>query len=206
LNLGGDAEREGSAGKEGQVLISNGNDKAPSWETLLIPQLPDLATGTVISIDGKLMIAQEITVQMSKDFTFRGSGNSVALPINNLDVVIIDNDKLYVGTANTNRFRVSETGVYSITMNMQLHTRSSTVPVIGVWDNTAGNWVARVNDSYSGRDGDLKTYTLITAIQMKAGQDYSFRTANTANTTIRSHSYGSTGIGPVSQITLKRLK
>jgi len=205
LNVGGDAETVGSPGKEGQVLLSNGADKAPSWETLLIPQLPELATGTVIAIDGKLMIAQEITVQMSQDFAFPNtSGN--AIPIENLDVIIIDNELSYQGNQNTNSFRVTETGVYSITMNLQLISRRSSVPVIGVWDNQMNNWVARVNDHFVARNNNFQTYTLITAIEMHQDKVYSFRTANSVVTTIRSHSFGNTGRGPVSQITLKRLK
>lgn len=206
LNVGGDASNAGNPGVNGQVLVSKGADSAPEWKTLSIPTLPDLATGTVISIDGQLMIAQEITLQMTADYTIPGATSGPGIAIGNLNNEIIDNENAYFGTAAGNSFTVSSDGVYMINMNIQITTTGDTAPVIGVWDDTEGNWVARVNDRFVAPDGNFQTYTLITAIPMLASHTYSFRGINNNNLTIKHLSSGFTGEGPVSQVTLKRLK
>lgn len=40
LNVGGTGNKEGNPGDSGQILMSNGKGKAPSWFTLEIPQPP----------------------------------------------------------------------------------------------------------------------------------------------------------------------
>ncbi len=206
LNVGGNASTEGNPGVNGQVLVSKGANSSPEWKTLSIPTLPDLATGTVISIDGELMIAQEITLQMTADYTYGGATSGPGVPIGNLNNEIIDNENTYLGTTTGNSFKVSNDGVYQVNMNMQVATTNNTVPVIGVWDDTVGNWVARVSDQFVAPDGRLQTFTLITAIPMLASHTYSFRFINTTSITIKHLSSGFTGSGPVSQVTLKRLK
>ncbi|MEJ5048415.1 hypothetical protein WH221_01180 [Chryseobacterium culicis] len=201
LNLGGTATTEGSAGTAGQVLKSNGPGTAPSWQTLAgVPN----ATGTVIAVNGQFLVAQEISAQMTGDFTISGTGPATA--IGNLTNVIIDNESKYTGSSTTNSFSVSADGVYLITMNVQLYTNNGSNPTIGIWDNQTGNWVARVNDFYSVPTNQLQTYTLITSIPMSTSKTYSFRAANTSDTVIRSHSSGTTGSGPVTQMSVKRLR
>ncbi|MDR4954582.1 hypothetical protein REB14_20560 [Chryseobacterium sp. ES2] len=201
LSLGGTATTVGSAGTAGQVLKSNGPGTSPSWQTLAgVPN----ATGTVIAVNGQFLVAQEISVQMTNDFTISGTGP--AFPIGNLTNEIIDNENLYTGSSANNSFKVSADGVYLITINVQLYTTNGTIPAVGIWDNGTASWVARVNDYYSAPTNLLQTYTLITSIPMLASTTYSFRAANTADTVIRSNSIGSTGSGPVTQISVKRLK
>ena len=206
FNVGGNASTQGSPGVSGQVLVSKGANSAPEWKTLSIPTLPDLATGTVISIDGQLMIAQEITLQMTADYTNAGASSGPGVAIGNLNNEIIDNENTYLGTATSNSFKVSNDGIYHVNMNMQISTTNNTSPVIGVWDNTVGNWVARVSDQFVASTGGYQTFTLITAIPMLANHTYSFRFLNTTSVTIKHLSSGFTGSGPVSQVTLKRLR
>ncbi|MBB4805924.1 hypothetical protein HNP38_001196 [Chryseobacterium defluvii] len=201
LNVGGNASAPGNSGVSGQVLKSNGPGQAPSWET--IAGVPS-STGTIIAVAGQFLVAQEITVQMTSNFTVTTSG--VATTIGNLNNEVIDNENLYTGTASANSFKVSANGVYQIMMNAQLSTTSNTNPVIGIWDNTAGSWVARVNDDYTASTGGVQTFTLITSIPMLAANTYSFRVANSDNLTIRAFSSGSTGSGPVTQVSVRRLK
>ncbi|ASK30073.1 hypothetical protein CEY12_08085 [Chryseobacterium sp. T16E-39] len=202
LNVGGDGTTAGSAGEAGQVLKSNGPGTAPTWQSLA--GAPD-ATGTVIVVDGKFIVAQEIVVQMTADYT-SASSSTIADPIGQLTNEIIDNENTYSGTATTNSFKVSADGVYEVRMNAQLSTSNATTPVIGIWDNGANNWVARVNDDFTAPTGSLQTYTLLTSIPMQASKKYSFRVSNTRNVTVKYLSSGNTGSGPVTQMSLKRLK
>ncbi|MCT2409481.1 hypothetical protein NZD88_18170 [Chryseobacterium antibioticum] len=203
FSVGGSSSTPGSAGLSGQVLKSNGPGQAPVWET--IAGVPT-STGTVIAVAGQFLVAQEITVQMTSDFTTTTSG--VPLTIGNLNSEIIDNENLFTGSASTNSFKVSSNGVYQVMMNGQLSsTISPTNPVIGIWDDTANRWVARVNDDYTASVGGVQTYTLITSIPMLAANTYSFRMASSAgNLTMRALSSGGSGSGPVTQVSLRRLK
>lgn len=201
LNVGGTSSTPGSSGNLGQVLKSNGAGAPPSWQNLAgVPS----STGTVIVVNGQFLVAQEIIAQMTADFTNSGTGTAVT--IGNLNNEIVDNENLYTASATTNSFKVSADGVYQITMNGQLSTTNLTSPVIGIWDDTNNNWVARVNDLYTATTGSLQTYTLLTSITMLASNTYSFRIANTASITIKNLSSGSTGSGPITQMSLKRLK
>ena len=211
LNVGGDAATAGSAGTAGQVLKSNGPGAAPTWQNLAgVPT----STGTVIVVGGQFLVAQEMTIQMSADFSAAASPFGTTIPnvIGNLTSEIIDNENQYTGTATSNSFRVSADGVYQLTMNTQISTVKDSFPVIGIWDDTAGHWVARVNDQFASAQSTivgqapLQTYTLITSIPMVASDTYSFRASNTSDYTIKQLSSGSTGSGPVTQVTLKRLK
>ncbi|UZT98267.1 hypothetical protein ODZ84_01470 [Chryseobacterium fluminis] len=199
LNVGGNASTAGNAGTAGQVLKSNGPGVAPTWQT--IAGVPN-ATGTVIAVNGQFVVAQEISVQMTADFVSSSAPNAVA--IGNLTNEIIDNENLFAGTATTNSFKVSSDGTYAVTINAQLSTATGTVPVVGIWDDTNNSWVARVNDTVAST---LQTYTLITSIPMLAANTYSFRVApNSASVTVRAFSSGSTGTGPITQMSVKRLK
>lgn len=203
LNVGGDARTAGSSGTAGQVLKSNGPGAAPTWENLAgVPN----ATGTVIVVNGQFIVAQEIVVQLTADYTVPAIANATFF-IGNLTNEIIDNENRYFGNASGNSFTIPADGVYQVTINAQLSTDNGTIPVVGIWNDTTNNWVARVNDYFSAPTGGLQTYTLLTSIPMVASSTYSFRIApNGAATTIKYLSSGSTGSGPVTQMSLKRLR
>jgi len=200
--FGGDAYTKGSSGLPGQVLKSNGPGESPSWTELAgVPK----ATGTVIAVDGAFIVAQEITVQMTSDFSSGTTNN--ALPIGNLNNEIIDNQDSYSGSRTSNSFEVSADGIYQVTMNMQLESKKGTNPVVGIWDDKNGSWIACVNDTFVAPNDELQTYTLVTSVKMLANNTYSFRVSNlNAGFTIKHLSKGTTGSGPVTQICLKRLK
>ncbi len=197
LNVGGDATTVGNAGLSGQILKSNGADLPPTWENTL--DIPD-KDGTLISIDGVFNIAQEITAEMSDDFSSPPS----IIPIGNLTHVIIDNENKYTATTSSNTFQVIEDGVYKVILNLQVSTTNGDNLVIGIWDSLEGKWAARTNDNFNAPTGSLQTYTIITSIQMFAGRDYSFSAGNTINNfTIKK---GGTGITPLSMGSIKRLR
>lgn len=203
LNIGGDAKTAGSAGIAGQVLKSNGPGVAPTWGNLAgVPN----ATGTVIVVNGQFIVAQEIVVQLTADYSKISPINTTD-PIGNLTNEIIDNENRYSGTGTANSFTVSADGVYQVHINAQISTDNGTSPVIGIWNDTTSKWVARVNDYFTAPTGSLQTYTLLTSIPMAASNTYSFRIANTVNTTVVKYiSTGSTGSGPITQMSVKRLK
>ncbi|MBB4807875.1 hypothetical protein HNP38_003191 [Chryseobacterium defluvii] len=196
FNVGGTASTAGSAGSAGQFLQSNGPGVAPSWTSYT-------GSGTLILVNGTPTVAQEITVQMTANYTTTSTSTPQA--IGNLNNEIIDNQNRYVGTAATNSFTVGANGTYQVTINAQLSTTQFDNPVVGIWDNTTNAWVARVNDQFMADTGDLQTYTLITSIAMLASHTYSFRVTNTSFVTVRAFSSGTTGSGPVTQVTLRRL-
>lgn len=168
--------------------------------------------GTAIALNGKIIVAQEITVLMTKDFSFPLSGQTPNV-IGNLTNVIIDNHNSFKSDATSNSFTVDADGVYLITINVQLKDLAGTgYPVVGVWcdncpsnvvGNPIGSWVARVSDF---ANTDLQTYTLITAINMYKDNTYSFRVAGSAPGSIPWESRGYTGGGPISFYSVKRLK
>jgi len=202
IYLGGNASSKGSVGEWGQVLKSNGPNEAPSWsEGVEVPE----ATGTLIVIDGAFVVVQEITVQMSADFS-NGATGGIPVVIGNLNNVIIDNYSAYTGTRISNSFLVKSDGLYQIKMNIQIATDRGTSPVIGVWDNTIGKWVARVNDYFDLPWEEYHTYTLIAAVPLLATHTYSFKAANTSSFTIRHLSSGETGSAPISQVSVKRVR
>ncbi|MGG7469956.1 hypothetical protein ACVVIH_02515 [Chryseobacterium arthrosphaerae] len=204
INLGGNANTVGDPGLTGQILKSNGPGQPAKWGSLT--EMPN-ATGTVIAVNGKYVVAQEITINLSADFSGPASpGATIATRIGNLNDEIIDNESKYSGNATTNTFQVSEDGVYKVIMNMQISTTNNTSPVIGIWDDTTNLWVARVNDVFIAPNNGLQTYTLLTSISLYAGRNYSFRSVNTSAYTIRAYSSGTTGSGPVSEVSVKRLK
>lgn len=212
INVGGNATTAGSAGTAGQVLVSKGAGVAPAWQTFAIPTTPSLATGTVISVNGVIMIAQEITALMSADAVLTGQTTGAPHVITNITNEIIDNENTFTSTATTNSFKVSTDGVYQIIMNMQLDlTTRGTSPSVGVWNDTDANWIASVSDMFGpvGTIGSAvvgkQTYTLITSATLLASKTYSFRASNTADFTIKAISTGSSGSGPVSFVSIKRL-
>lgn len=202
FNVGGSHNTKGSPGVRGRILKSNGSGAAPSWDG--VSGVPN-ATGTVISVNGKFIVAQEIMVQMTADFTHASSSSTVE--IGNLNKKIIDNENRYNGTRTSNSFTVSENGTYQVIINAQLSTKNKTNPVVGIWDNTARRWIARVNDLYIAPTNGLQTYTLLTSISMQTGRNYSFRIgSNQSNYTLKHLSSGASGSAPVTQISVKRLR
>ncbi|MCT2562081.1 hypothetical protein [Chryseobacterium herbae] len=205
LNVGGNAATAGNAGNAGQVLKSSGAGMPPVWQNLAgVPN----SIGTVIVVNGEFLVAQEIVAQMTADFTLPAASPGAG-KIGNLNFEIIDNENSYTASTTDNSFKVTTDGTYQIMMNLQLSGEKGSWPVIGIWSDTDGNWVARVNDEYTANTGNsLQTYTLITSIPLFTSKTYSFRVAGTAANPviIKKQSSGSTGGGPVSQVSVKRLK
>lgn len=188
------------------VLSTDGTVKTGAFPSIdIIPN----DVGTVIAINKQLIVAQEITVLMSADYSFAGS-SSLTRQIGNITNEIIDNKNSFAGTSTGNSFKVEADGVYLIMINAQLSTTLGSSPVLGIWNDTDGYWVARVNDTFVNTNATateyLQTYSLTTAINMYAGKTYSFRASNTYSTTIKATSSGTTGSGPISFYSLKRLK
>ena len=162
-------------------------------------------TGTLIAINGQMTVAQQITVQLTADFSTPAA--TIPLLIGNLNREILDNENRYSGSATGNSFKVSASGTYEISINAQLSTDNGSYPVIGLWDDTTGKWIARVNDTFSAPSGGLQTYTLISSADLPASDTYSFRMANnTSGITLMSQSSGTTGSGPVSQFSVRRMR
>jgi len=171
------------------------------------------SAGTVIYTNGKTIVAQEITALMTSDFTFSSAPAPGAIPIGNLNNEVIDNENAYGASSNFNIFQVKEDGIYSVMMNIQLTTNVASNgqgPVVGIWNDGTGQWIARVNDGYPTAN-KLQTFTLITSVQLSKNTTYSFRVARINATgsdtlTVKAFSTGSTGSGPVSQVSVRRLK
>jgi len=182
------------------VIASDGTLKKGAFPVInIVPS----EVGTVIAIGGKLEVAQEITAQMGADFS---TASGSITPIGNISNIIIDNKSKFTNSSNTNQFSVTATGTYLITINSQISETGTGVPVVGIVDNNTGKWVARVNDNY-GTASVLQTYTLVTSINMDQTHTYSFAMAASGGTmTVRAFSSGSTGIGPVSFFSVKRLR
>ncbi|MEC4114290.1 hypothetical protein VSO92_09240 [Myroides pelagicus] len=89
IRLGGTATILGDPGKNGQILKSNGPDKAASWATLAIPEVPATSSGSLIAVNGNMQIAEEITYLMDTDFKFTETMTEPKI-INTIDTKIID--------------------------------------------------------------------------------------------------------------------
>ncbi|MBP1223756.1 hypothetical protein [Flavobacterium sp. 1355] len=178
------------------VLTADGTLKKSSFP---VANVVPTDVGTVIAIDGKLEVAQEITALMNADFICTNTGGPMS--IGNINNVIIDNKNAFIHTASSNSFTAKANGVYSITMNLQL-TAVGGVPVIGVWCDTDNKWVARINGNLSG----MLNLTLMTSINLDTSKTYSFRVTNTEVTTVKAFNTGGTGTGPIAFFSVKRLK
>ncbi|TWP30489.1 hypothetical protein ETU08_00890 [Apibacter muscae] len=124
--------------------------------------------------------------------------------------MIIDNENTYTSNASGNSFTVKEQGIYFIALNFLIqNTVQNTLPVIGIWDDTDGKWIARINDVFvveSGFSTRNQSFTLITSTELLPSHIYSFRVSNTSPLTIASTSSGSTGSGAVSTALVQRLR
>lgn len=184
--------------------VTGGQWKPIGGNSISIPA-GNAATGSVIAINGQLNVAQQITIQMTSDFTTPAA--AVPLTIGNLNREIIDNENKYSGTPTGNSFRVSNNGVYEVSINAQLSTDNGSYPVIGLWDDTTGKWVTRVNDTFSAPTGGLQTYTLFCSVDLVTSDLYSFRMGNSmAGITIFNQSSGSSGAAPITQFSVKRVR
>lgn len=163
--------------------------------------------GTIIVSNGELIIAQEIQVLMSKDFSFSAmAASSTPIPIGNLTNKIIDTGNYFVSDETSNSFQVEYDGVYAIVINAQINTVDNTQPYIGLWNNTDSKWEVGVNDIYSSFQDKQQTYTLESSLPLSKDKTYSFRIHNTKAGSIPWESRGYTGGGPISFYSVKRLK
>jgi len=192
---------DGNAPAVGNVATAADVNGNIIWQAIPKQNIVPTDVGTVISVGGQLVVAQEITALMTADFVIPFNNNP--MPIGNISNVIIDNKSLFTNNSTANSFKVADNGIYSVTMNVQYVTASG-YSIIGVWCDTDNAWVARIGKYISGPGEDY--LTLITAINMSTAKTYSFRYTNTADVTIKAMSSGSTGTGPVSFYSLKRLK
>lgn len=194
---------DGNSAVPGYVATAADNSGNVVWKAVPKQNIVPTDVGTVISINGELVVAQEITVQMTSDFTTSASG---IIPIGNINNIIIDNKSKFTSNASGNSFSVADDGIYLITINVQFINTGGGNPVIGIRDNNTGQWVARINNNTTAND--LESVALVTSINMVTGRTYSFGLANVVGgtMTIKAYSSGGTGTGPVSFYSLKRLK
>jgi hypothetical protein len=163
-----------------------------------------LQTGSVIVVNGKMEVAQEMMLLMKEDFST--SELSKVTSIGNITNVVIDNQNKFTSSSTSNSFSVSSSGIYQIIMNCQLSTVNGDSPVIGLWNNTTSKWVARVNDHFASPTNGLQVYTLITVVEMNASDVYSFSISSNSVIKVTALSSGSTGTGATSFYGVKRVK
>ncbi|MFB9076426.1 hypothetical protein ACFFLS_24435 [Flavobacterium procerum] len=158
--------------------------------------------GTVMAIDGKLEVAQEITALMSTNFLL---GVTTGKAIGNITNVLIDNKGTFTGTGTTNSFKVKTDGLYFITINLPILNAGSGTPAIGVYCDTDDEWVTRI--SSEAKDVRINL-TLLTSLSLSAAKTYSFRAAVSAgaSATVEAVNSGTTGNGPVAFFSVKRLR
>jgi len=160
--------------------------------------------GSLLILDGEIQVAQEVTVLMTADHSI--TGTSTTIPIKNLNNEQIDNKNAFTGNSFGNSFIPEATGIYQVLINVLVSNTSDGKhsPVVGIVNDSNGKWVARINPQLT--NGGKATMTLITAIELIGNQSYSFRLSSGVPFTIFWESKGSTGEGPVSFFSIKRLK
>lgn len=180
----------------GVVQASESSDIAPS---------PD-KVGGVISDGEKLIVAQEMVSLVSRDFVT--SVRNTPQVINTVNKKIVDSD----GTFNDGVFRVTTKGIYQIIINAHVTSTTRTSdPVLGLWNGTTNNWIARVGDTYASRNdaNSFQMYTMVALEELSPGIDYSFRIAlegTNGRVTVKAVSTGLTGTGDASYFSVKRIK
>lgn len=160
-------------------------------------------------MNGEIKIAQEIRVQLEKDFYYTDVTTASAIPY--LSIVIIDNENSFTLGPSGNSFTVNKDGIYMVILNYLIQdAKTNSNPVVGIWDDTENKWIARVNDAFNAPNTNVsqsnQTYTLITANPLYKDHVYSLRVGNTSPFILKSTSSGKTGSGQVSMISIKRLK
>lgn len=158
--------------------------------------------GTVIVIDGKLEVAQEITALMSANFLL---GVTTGKAIGNITNVLIDNKNSFTGTSTTNSFKVKTDGLYMITINLPILNAGSGTPAIGVYCDTDNAWVTRISSASTDVRINL---TLLTSLSLSSAKTYSFRAAVSSGSTatVEAINSGTTGSGPVAFFSIKKLR
>ena len=157
-------------------VLSDTNNKLKTvkFNDLNLPQVSKI--GTVMSvINNKLDIAPEVVDQATANQTTNGVGTPVALNVLNKELV--DNYNAYSNGV----FTCPVSGVYT--------SNYSANNVVGIWDDIANRWIARINDTNMAINttNAIKTAKLMTAINMTEGNTYSMRfiagvTGSTTNT------------------------
>lgn len=169
-------------------VLSDTNNKLKTvkFNDLNLPQVSKI--GTVMSvINNKLDIAPEVVVQATANQTTNGVGNPVILNVLNKELV--DNYNAYSNGV----FTCPVSGVYMVILCYQttsVNTSNySANNVVGIWDDIANRWIARINDTNMAINttNAIKTAKLMTAINMTEGNTYSMRfiagvTGSTTNT------------------------
>ncbi|MFB9076431.1 hypothetical protein ACFFLS_24460 [Flavobacterium procerum] len=164
--------------------------------------------GTVIVLNGKLEVAQEISALLAADFPIGTSSPAVKV-IPNISNVLIDNKGTFASDGTGNSFTVTADGLYAVTINTQVNNTNNVKggnPTIGVWCNTDNQWLCKINNE-TGNDYKVNL-TLLTSVTMSASKTYSFRAGYSTNTTatIVAVNSGTTGGGPVSYFSVKRVQ
>lgn len=176
----------------------------------VFPTVPT-QTGTLMSDGTNVIVAPEFEVQMSNDQSFTSSTPSV---ISNLNVEILDNlEEIGLYGFQNGTFKVDNTGYYSVFFNLQVNNTANNNPVFGTWDDAAGKWITSTNDYYSAiitnpnyTAEKLQSYTIYTSVKLEANKTYSVRAkTNSGTVTIKKLSSGSTGEGPVTQLSIRRI-
>jgi hypothetical protein len=176
------------------------------WKPVITNNIVPSDNGSVMAINGQLLIAQEMTLQMSSDCVIPNT--STVKQITNITNKILDNKNSFIGTSSGNTFTVAVDGVYQVTINVQVSPSINGLwPVLGIYNNSMGRWIARTDDNIPVSAGQLYTYTIITAVDLYASQSYSFSGASSGGSlTLKAYSAGTTGTGPVSFFSVKRLR
>ncbi|KAF2333332.1 hypothetical protein [Flavobacterium nitrogenifigens] len=181
------------------VATADGTLKKGAFPMINI--LPD-DIGTVIAIDGKLEVAQEISAMITANLNIAGTTGNIPTPLGGMTKVFIDNRHTFYSDSNTNYFTIKTTGIYAVNINVPVTPSAASTPAVGVWCNTDNKWVARVN-----LDAVQKVpLTLMTSITLDASKTYSFRVINTVDLLVEALNYGTSGTGPVGFFSIKRLK
>ncbi|MFB9077691.1 hypothetical protein ACFFLS_00725 [Flavobacterium procerum] len=164
--------------------------------------------GTVITLNGKLEVAQEISALLTTNFPIGTSSPAVKV-IPNITNVLIDNKGTFASDGTGNSFTVTADGLYAVTINTQV-VNTNTVqggnPSIGIWCNTDNQWLCKINNQ-TGNDSKINL-TLLNSVPKSSSKTYSFRAGYSTNTTatIMALNSGGTGNGPVTYFSVKRVK
>lgn len=181
-------ETSSSFSTSDNFVLSDTNNKLKTvkFDDLNLPLVSKI--GTVMSvINSKLDIAPEVVVQATASQTINGVGTPVVLNVLNKELV--DNYNAYSNGV----FTCPISGVYMVVLCFQTTSENtsnySSNNVIGIWDDAANKWIARINDTNMAINttNKIKTAKLLTAINMTAGNNYSMRfiagvTNSTSNT------------------------
>ncbi|MFB9078944.1 hypothetical protein ACFFLS_10405 [Flavobacterium procerum] len=194
-----------STGPNDKVVVVTGDG---TLKRSAFPAINILPTdiGTVIAINGKLEVAQEISVLQAEDFTV--SASSGGKVIGGATNELIDNRNTFSGTSTSNSFTVTADGLYSVIINSSFVLSSPSISVtIGVWCDTDGSWLCKADNTTTPSTTIVKNITLLTSVMMAASKTYSFRVSGTSGTTkVKYLNGGTTGDGPVTYYSVKRLK